>query len=128
MSDLEKHNMLHTARIRALVFLSSTLLLLGISKAFEQNAFPSSESATIAHLAHIQACKVALLPNSQQSDPDTHRPFQNFGHGGLIIPSFSNPLYLPFSSTRASGAIVFTPNVKRCILFSCQRIGDPPIV
>ena len=128
MSDLKRHNMLHTARIRALAFLFSTLLLLGIGKAFEQNPLSSSESVSIAHLAHIQACKVALFSDSQQPDPDTHRPFQNFGHGGLIIPSFSNPLYLPFSSTRASGAIVFTPNVKRCILFSCQRIGDPPIV
>ena len=119
--------MLETAQIRTLAFLFSTLLLLGMGKAFEQEAYHSAERTDIIHQAHTQSCKAALLANAQLSRQDTQRPFQNLYGGAPAIPSFSNLVPVFFLPGKVVGATVFTPNVKRCILYSCLRIGGPPV-
>ncbi|MCB0578614.1 MAG: hypothetical protein KDD10_04815 [Phaeodactylibacter sp.] len=127
MSKPERHNVFETAQLRALAFLFATLLLLGIGKAFEPDPFPTPQQAAVAFQAHAKACTAALLANGLPSVPGTPRFIPTPGSAGPIISFLSNQLQSTVLAGQIAHAFVFIPNAKRCILFSCQRMGDPPV-
>ena len=129
MSKPGRYHIFEPAQLRGLLFLFAALLLLGMGQVFKQGHPHNPEAASIAFQAHTQACHAALLADKPLSRKDTRHSFQNTSDGGLFT-AFS-----PISSSRdslLSGQVSetagFTPHVKRCILFSCLRMGDPPVV
>ncbi|MCB9298725.1 MAG: hypothetical protein H6559_37250 [Lewinellaceae bacterium] len=114
------------ARLKALAFLFSMLFLLSVGKAFGPEGPASPEWAAAAYQVHTQACKAAAPAPASLSVPDII-PFPRVpAFSGLIFPFISTPLLPAFLPGQVSCACVFTPAVKRCILFSCLKMGDSP--
>ncbi len=126
MSRLEKHIIQETAQARALAFLFSVLLLLGIGKAFQPDILPSSEYRAAAYQAHTEASQAALLAPPFPSFKENPAQTPGSNTGGQALPPVPVQTHSNDLPGQVNKTFVFTPGVKRCILFSCLRIDAPP--
>ena len=129
MAFSEKYKTIEAAQLRALVFLFAALLALGSGNAFAQRGHDAPEKMDAAHQLHTQSCDAALLAGGLASAPSLLFSPQWPGHGGLpalAISSFSSRYGQAINPCGEASAAALIPKVRRCILFSCQRLADPP--
>ena len=132
MKIVERHSTLEAAQLRALIYLFAVLASIGICDTFGQRVFDTPEQTTVALRAHANASDAALLTGDPLSGQSTLISFFHFDHKGPA-PQFraffySNFRPLPFQSSQARAPLIVLPNVKRYLLFSCQKLEDPPLL
>ena len=132
MKIVERHSTLEAAQLRALIYLFAALAAIGISNTFGQRVFDTPEQTAVALRAHANASDAALLTGDPLSGQSTLISFFHFDHKGPASPFraffYSNFRPLPFQSSQAGAPLIVLPNVKRYLLFSCQKLEDPPLL
>ena len=132
MKIVERHSTLEAAQLRALIYLFAALAAIGISNTFGQRVFDTPEQTAVALRAHANASDAALLTGDPLSGQSTLISFFHFDHKGPA-PQFraffhSDSEALSFQSSQAGAPLIVLPNVKRYLLFSCQKLEDPPLL
>lgn len=129
MASSEKYKPVEAAQFRALAFLFATLLLLGSGSAFAQeHRYPSGERDAALQL-HARPTDAALAASAWAPE---HNPFaapHRPGHGGPpagCAASSSGRYCQAIGPGREAGAAGIVPGLRLCILFSCQRLAEPP--
>lgn len=126
MSRSKKNIDLETGPVKSMALLFTALLFLAMGKAFTPEHSASSEQTTVAHQVHLQACKATEAATSLHYSPDTPLLISSSGHVGNNPSLLNNFPPLLLRPGQVGQAFVFTPAVKRCILFSCLRMEGPP--
>lgn len=129
MKITQRHSILEASQLRALIYFFAALAAIGISDNFGQRAYDTPEQTAVAFRAHANASDAALLAGDPLSGQSSVASFLHFDHKGPASQfwAFSPSVFEApsFQSGQAGNALIVLPNVKRYILFSCQKLEDP---
>lgn len=122
--------MLENPRLKALAFLILVLSFIGIKDGLRHGVPLTPEEVAVAYRLHLHASDGALLSGESTEAPSATalsipNPLHNPGLSAEA-PLFSAHSAQLFISSRAAIARSASPDVKRYILFSCQKLCPLP--